>query len=68
MTGYGFSQQTMRMRANLETVFLLSVVGDRIGIPFLSRYYSYRLLPYLFPYMQGWKYRLLREKDLSEII
>jgi hypothetical protein len=68
MSGYGFSQQAIRMRANLETIFMLSMVGDQIGIPFLTRYYNYRLLPYLFPYMDSWKYRLMREKDLSEVI
>jgi hypothetical protein len=68
MSGYGFSQQAIRMRANIETIFMLSVVGDQIGIPLGCTYYNYRLLPYLFPDMDVWKHRLMRGKDLSEII
>ncbi|HSR13902.1 MAG TPA: hypothetical protein VLS90_20810 [Thermodesulfobacteriota bacterium] len=48
-------------------VLLLFSFGDALGVPVFPPYYSLRLLPYLFPALDSWKNRLLKEKDLTEI-
>jgi hypothetical protein len=61
-------EQTVRHEklARLNLILLLSF-GDFLGVPVFPPYYSLRLLPYLFPAMDSWKKRMLRERDLTEI-
>jgi hypothetical protein len=54
------------MRASLESLFLLVTMGDLLGVPVMPPYYSLRLLPYAVPQIQGWKRRLLRERELGD--
>lgn len=67
MTAYEFEHEAARMRADLETLFLLIVFGDMIGLPILPSYYSLRLLPYVVPVIERWKRRVLRERDITEL-
>jgi len=48
-------------------LFLILTFGDLLGIPILPSSYSLRILPYIFPGIDSWKKRLLREHDLTEI-
>ncbi|MCX7840038.1 MAG: hypothetical protein N2559_11375 [Anaerolineae bacterium] len=57
----------VRLRADMETLFILITIGDLIGVPILPPYYSLRLLPYLVPNIQTWKHRVLRERDILDI-
>ena len=66
MMGYEFARHAVEMRASLETVFMVSVVGDMIGVPVMPPYYSLRLLPYVVPDVATWRRRVLRERDLTE--
>jgi len=50
----------------METLFLLVVFGDMVGMPILPPHYGLRLLPYVVPQLQGWKRRLLRERELGD--
>ncbi len=54
------------MRASLETVFMVSVVGDMVGLPIMPPYYSLRLLPYVVPDVALWRRRVLREREFTE--
>lgn len=67
MTAFEFEQEARRMRAELETLFLLIVFGDMIGLPILPSYYSVRLLPYVVPVIDRWKRQVLRERDITEL-
>jgi len=67
MAAYDFEQEARRMRAQLETLFLLIVFGDMIGLPILPSYYSLRLLPYVVPVIERWKRQVLRERDITEL-
>lgn len=67
MTAFEFEQEARRMRAQLETLFLLIVFGDMIGLPILPSYYSLRLLPYVVPVIERWKRQVLRERDITEL-
>lgn len=66
MMGYEFARHAMETRAALETVFMVSVVGDMIGVPVIPPYYSLRLLPYVVPQVSTWKRRVLREREFTE--
>ena len=57
-----------RQRADLEHLFVLISFGDLLGVPILPPYYSMRLLPYIVPLINRWRYRMLREKDLTDMI
>lgn len=66
MTGYEYAQQALEMRASMESLFMLVVFGDMVGVPILPPYYALRLLPHLAPGMQSWKRRVLRERFLGD--
>ncbi|MDE3102285.1 MAG: hypothetical protein KGJ98_08620 [Chloroflexota bacterium] len=66
MTGHEFAQEALGMRAGLETLFMLVVVGDMIGVPVLPPYYALRVLPFIVPEIQTWKRRVLREREFTE--
>ena len=57
---------TLRLRADMENLFILITLGDLIGLPILPPYYSLRLLPYLVPQVASWKRRVLRERDVLD--
>lgn len=68
MTYYEMEKQLRKERADLEHLFLLISFGDLIGVPILPPYYSMRLLPFIVPMLSGWQRRLLREKDLTDLV
>ena len=57
-----------RERADMEHLFVLISFGDLIGVPILPPYYSLRLLPYIVPVLNVWRRRMLREKDLTDLV
>lgn len=68
MMFYEYVRAFRRNRADLEHLFVLISFGDLLGVPVLPPYYSLRLLPYIVPLLQSWKRRMLREKDLTDLI
>jgi hypothetical protein len=66
MFGMEFAQHALEMRASVESLFMLAILGDMIGVPVLPPYYSLRLLPYLAPNIAAWKRRVLREKEFTD--
>jgi hypothetical protein len=66
MAGYEFARHALATRAALENVFMLTVVGDMLGVPIIPPYYSLRLLPFVAPEVTSWKRRVLRERESSE--
>ena len=68
MAQHDMSRYALRTRASMEHLFILITMGDMIGVPILPPYYSLRLLPYVVPQISTWKRRLLREKDVSDVM
>ena len=66
MTGHEFARHAMATRSSLETIFMVTCVGDMIGLPIIPPYYSLRLLPFVVPQIATWKRRVLRERHFSE--
>ena len=61
-----FAGHAIEMRGSLESLFMLSIAGDMLGIPILPPYYSLRILPYLVPQISTWKRRVLREREFTD--
>ena len=64
--GLEFAQHALEMRSSVESLFMLSIVGDMIGIPIMPPYYSLRILPHVVPQISTWKRRVLREKEFTD--
>jgi hypothetical protein len=65
LSGYEIAQEALEIRATMETLFILGVFGDMLGVPILPPYYSLRLLPYVVPQVETWKRRVVRERELG---
>jgi hypothetical protein len=55
-------------RGHLDNLFMLVIFGDLVGLPLLPPYYSLRLLPHIVFSVERWKRRVLREKDLTDLV
>jgi hypothetical protein len=66
MGSYEFVRHAVETRAALESLFMVVTVGDMVGLPVLPPYYSLRLLPYVTGNVEGWKRRVLREREMTE--
>jgi len=68
MSSHEMTRHAVRTRASMEHLFILITMGDLLGIPILPPYYSLRLLPYVVPQISSWKRRMLREKDITDVL
>ena len=68
MTYFEMEKELRRQRADLEHLFVLISFGDLLGLPILPPYYSLRLLPFIVPTINSWRRRMLREKDLTDLV
>jgi hypothetical protein len=67
MTVYEWVRELDKERGSVERLFVLITFGDLLGVPILPPYYSLRLLPFVVPLIQGWRYSMLRERDLTDL-
>jgi hypothetical protein len=65
LSGYEIAQEALEIRSTMETLFMLGVFGDMLGVPILPPYYGLRLLPFVVPQIETWKRRVMRERDLG---
>jgi len=68
MAVHDMVRHVQRTRGSMEHLFLLITLGDLVGVPVLPPYYSLRLLPYVVPEINSWKRRLLRERDITDLL
>jgi hypothetical protein len=66
-TVYDWVRELHKERGMVERLFVLAVFGDVLGVPILPPYYALRLLPYVVPAIEGWRYSMLRERDLTDL-
>jgi len=66
MIGFEFEQQARESRGEIETAFMLLTLGDMLGVPVMPPLYALRVLPYAVPLIEGWKRRVMRERDISD--
>ncbi|MBN1401504.1 MAG: hypothetical protein JXA74_11745 [Anaerolineae bacterium] len=67
-TVYDMVRDLNKERGQRERLFVLAVFGDLLGVPILPPYYALRLLPYIVPCIRGWRYSMLRERDLTDLL
>ncbi len=67
-SGYELELESRKERGHLQDLFFLMICGDLVGLPVMPPYYSLRLLPYIIPLTEKWKRRMLREKDLTDMV
>ncbi len=65
---HGQATSILRIKAQIDNLFMIITLGDMLGIPLLPPYYSLRLLPYMYPNIQNWKMYMLRERDVTDRI
>ncbi|SNB76529.1 hypothetical protein [Thermoflexus hugenholtzii] len=58
----------LRQRGSMEHLFMLITFGDLVGVPIIPPYYCMRLLPFIVPQIHAWRRRLLRERDLTDML
>jgi hypothetical protein len=66
-TVYDWVRELQKERGMVERLFVLVVFGDVLGVPILPPYYALRLLPYVVPAIEGWRYSMLRERDFVDL-
>ncbi len=57
-----------RTQAGMGDLMTVALFGDMLGLPVFRPYYGLRLLPYMLPRLEGWKRRMLKERDLVEAL
>ncbi len=67
MTVHEMEIELQKEKSQVNSLFMLIVFGDLMGLPLLPPYYSMRLLPYIVPHIETWKRQMLRERDLTDI-
>jgi hypothetical protein len=68
MAFHDMARAAMRTRGSMEHLFILISFGDLLGVPILPPYYSLRLLPFIVPEINNWRRRMLRERDIVDMI
>lgn len=68
MALHDMARAATRTRGSMEHLFILISFGDLLGVPILPPYYSLRLLPYIVPDINNWRRRMLRERDIVDMI
>ena len=67
-TVYDWIRELEKERGMVERLFVLVVFGDVLGVPILPPYYALRLLPYVVPNIETWRYSMMRERDLVDLL
>lgn len=65
---YQTHQQVVGLAQKYKDIIHVLLMGEFMGLPVLGTYYSLRLLPYLIEDMQGITERVLRERDVLELM
>ena len=66
--GHEHAVYALKTKAGLGDLLAVAMFGDMFGLPIFRPYYSLRLLPYMLPRLQGWKRRMLKERDLVDAL
>ncbi len=58
---------SMKYASSYRDFILFMLYSDLLGAPLFSNTLTLRLLPYVLGELYGWKARVLREKDLTDV-
>jgi len=68
LAGGDAAQFALRTRGGMEHLFILTTMGNMLGIPVPMSYYSLRLLPHVASRIGAWKRWMLRERDFTDTL
>lgn len=68
MSTFDLYRETLHIARGYRDSLYMILLGEFLGIPFLSNYYTLRLLPYILGDLEAFKKRSLRERDILEIV
>ena len=66
VVAYDAFEYATRVRWSLHYLVILALLGDLVGVPTRSPYYSLRFLPSVLPDIPRWKRWLLRQRDVTD--
>ncbi len=66
MAVYEHRSVAMKEKAVRESLFLLCIFGDVLGVPAPVSIYTLRLFPHACTKLEGWKRNMLRERDWTD--
>ena len=67
-TVYDLYRETKKIARDYRESIYLLLLGEMLGIPLLSNYYSLRILPYLIKDLEEFKKEMLKDKDLTDLL
>ncbi len=65
---HGWVSGVYEQKAEFEDVFVLFAMGETIGVPVFSGFYSLRFVPYYVARFPHWKKKTLKPRDLLDIL
>ncbi len=65
---HGMVSGVYEKKAELEDIFMLFALGETIGVPVFPGFYYLRLIPYYAARFPRWKRKILKPKDLLDIV
>lgn len=68
MSTFELYRETLHISKSYRDAIYILLLGEFLGIPFVSNYYTLRLLPYLVEDLEKFKREASKEKDLLEMI
>lgn len=68
MSTFELYRETLHIARSYKDSLYLLLLGEFLGIPLISNYYTLRLLPYLVGELDAFKKRSLRDRDLLEAV
>ncbi len=63
---YELYYDTLKYARKYKDAINIFIIGEMLGLPLMGTYLSMRLLPYLFPEIEKWKFRQLRDSDVTD--
>jgi hypothetical protein len=68
LTTFEMYKETKKIAKAYENLIYMLMIGEFLGIPFFSNYYTLRLLPYFLHGLYDFRSNVVRERDIFEEI
>jgi len=65
---FDFYKSVVETKAKYEDALNLIILGELLGVPLMNSTIALKLLPYLFPELNDWKKRQLKEREVIESV
>ncbi|MEM0485106.1 MAG: hypothetical protein QW434_10485 [Pyrobaculum sp.] len=61
-------RETAKLHRQTRFLIEILVFGDLLGVPFLTTYYSLRLLPYIYPTISEIRKEAVKEHEIFDLL